>query len=394
MQRIYLLGFMGSGKSYLGQKLAQELGWSFCDLDDEIESKEQSSIRQIFETKGEGYFRKLEQDCLFETKKKSNVVIALGGGTPCFYDNMLWVVNNGCSVFLDLPVEVLMQRLLEETEKRPLLQGKSEQELKQFISKKLEERRPYYSQANYTIKTANQAINKIKTVMKKNPLLLLHGALGSKAQLIPFVENLATDFDVRMLNLRGHGGQAYGEEPFSMDLFVEDVLDYMAENNLEQVDVFGYSMGGYVALNLARLHPEKIGKIFTLATKFAWSVETSAKEVKMLNPELIEAKVPAFAKQLKERHAPQDWKEHLEKTAEMMLALGDGAALSIENFSSIEHQVMVTVGAKDKMVSKEESQEIAAALPNGKFELLADFPHPIEKVDVALLCEKIRHFIN
>lgn len=385
---------MGSGKSYLGQKLAKELGWSFCDLDNEVEDKEQCSISQIFRTKGANYFRELERDCLIETNTKSNTVIALGGGTPCFYDNMKWIANNGYSVFLDVSVEVLMQRLLKETEKRPLLEGKSEQELKQFISEKLEERRLYYSQANYTINTEHQLIDTIKTVMKKNPLLLLHGAIGSKDQLIPFKDNLARDFDVRSLNFKGHGGRYCGAAAFSMDLFAKDVLDYMEENNLEQVDVFGYSMGGYVALNLARLHPEKIGKIFTLATKFAWSAETSAKEVKMLNPEVIEAKVPAFAKQLKERHAPQDWKEHLQKTAEMMLALGGGDALSIETFSSIGHQVKITVGAKDKMVSQEESYQIATALPNGKFESLADFRHPIEKVDVMLLCEKIRDFIN
>ena len=165
-RNLYLLGFMGSGKSFLGQQLAKELAWSFCDLDDEIETIENCSVSSIFENKGEDYFRKLERDCLYGTAEKINTVVALGGGTPCFFDNMNWIKTQGCSFFLDVETDVLVERLLKETHKRPLLKGKSEEELICFINQKLETRKCYYSQANYSLSGSDLSIRKIKSLIK------------------------------------------------------------------------------------------------------------------------------------------------------------------------------------------------------------------------------------
>lgn len=225
----------------------------------------------------------------------------------------------------------------------------------------------------------------------KNPLLLLHGAIGSKAQMEPIKSVLSSDFEVHTFNFTGHGGSDSNGKDFSIDLFTQDVLDYMAENKMEQVDIFGYSMGGYVALNLARLHPKKVHKIFTLATQFAWTIDKAEKEVKMLNPSVIEEKIPAFAKTLQERHAPQDWKEVLRKTGEMMLRLGAGERLTMDDLGVIHTPVVVAVGDKDTMVSQEET-EIAAKVLNGRFEVLEGVPHPIEKVDLGLLEGALKKF--
>jgi shikimate kinase len=394
-RNLYLLGFMGCGKSHVGKALSKDLKVPFIDLDSFIEQKAQCTIDEIFATKGEAYFRKLEASSL-RLLKTARAVIALGGGTPCFLDNNAWILESGDRFFLDAPIPILIERLLNETEKRPLLKGKNNEELTVFIETKLKERRSFYEQGTYIIKETNlkKIILEIKEKMKQPKLLVLHGALGSEAQLEPLKNALANSFEVHTLNFRGHGGRDFGKDGFSINCFTEDVLAYLQEQNLDKIAILGYSMGGYVALDLARKHPNRVGKIFTLATKFAWSIESASKEVKMLNPAVIEEKVPAFATALKERHAPLDWKEHLEKTAAMMLELGGGAALSSDDFSSITNEVLITVGSKDRMVSQEESETVANVLPNGRFELLEDVKHPIEQVDLGLLSKKVLAFFE
>ena len=144
--RIFLLGFMGSGKSFSGKRLAEKFGMSFIDFDDYIEEQEGRTIREIFEQEGEPYFRKVEKECLHEMGEKNMTIISTGGGTPCFFDNMEWMNENGITVFLDTSVEILTNRLLDEMQKRPLLKGFSREGLKIFIKKKLEERNPFYHQ--------------------------------------------------------------------------------------------------------------------------------------------------------------------------------------------------------------------------------------------------------
>ena len=141
---------MGSGKSYLGKQLAKELQWNFIDLDTYLENKEAKTITQIFEEGGEALFRQLERDYLTATGDFEKTVIATGGGCPCFYDNMEWMDVSGQTVYLKTPVSILVNRLQTETDHRPLLAGKSEQELTVFIAHKLAERTGYYEQAQHT----------------------------------------------------------------------------------------------------------------------------------------------------------------------------------------------------------------------------------------------------
>lgn len=218
-----------------------------------------------------------------------------------------------------------------------------------------------------------------------NSVLLLHGALGSKTQLDPFKKILeAKGREVHSMNFSGHSGISF-EKTFGIETFADDVLKHLNEHKLSQVDIFGYSMGGYVATWLAHLHSNRVGTIVTLGTKFDWNVESAEHEVKKLNPEKILEKVPAFARILENRHAPNDWKELLHKTAAMMTGLGAKPLLTEPILQSIKNKVFVMLGDKDDMANRKYSERVASLLPDGKFELLAETIHPIEKVNLSLI---------
>ena len=138
---------MGSGKSYIGKQLAEELNWNFIDLDNYLENKEGKTISAIFEEGGESLFRQLERDYLTASGDFEQTVFATGGGCPCFYDNMEWMDVNGQTIYLRTPIPILVNRLQAETTHRPLLANKSKTELADFIQKKLAERKTYYEQA-------------------------------------------------------------------------------------------------------------------------------------------------------------------------------------------------------------------------------------------------------
>ena len=227
--------------------------------------------------------------------------------------------------------------------------------------------------------------------MSQQPILLLHGALGSKAQFKSFEQEMSVAFDVHTLTFEGHGGRA-SERPFLMTHFVENVIEYLDENQLGSIDIFGYSMGGYVALMLAQMHPNRIGKIVTLGTKFAWNPEFSATEVRKLNPEKIEEKVPRFAHFLEKVHAPLDWKKVVTNTADMMTHLGAEQPID-QHLSLISHPTLITLGSLDNMSTEEESISVAEQLPNGQFQLLPDVEHPIEKVDATVISNLISSFL-
>jgi len=215
-------------------------------------------------------------------------------------------------------------------------------------------------------------------------LILLHGALGSSGQLIPLKKILENNFSVHLINFSGHGGET-PDESFDMDLFSGDVTRYLEKNKIEKADVFGYSMGGYVALWMARYFPGRLGRICTLATKFDWSPESAEREVSMLNPDKIQEKLPGFARTLEERHAPADWKIIMQMTADMMPGLAK-KPLQDNDFKQIQNPVMVCIGEKDKMVSVAESEHVVTQLGNATLKVLEDTPHPLESVNL----EKMR----
>ncbi len=223
-------------------------------------------------------------------------------------------------------------------------------------------------------------------------LLLLHGALGAASTLRPLQRALESHYRVHTLDFQGHGGAPMPDEPFSIALFAEDTLRYLDQHQLRQVDIFGYSMGGYVALYLALHHPDRVGRIFTLASKFAWSPEAAAHETKMLQPEKVQEKVPAFANTLAQRHQPNDWKEVMRRTADMMLQLGNTPALDQEALSRVAIPVRLAVGDHDAMVTLQETAWAYEKLPKSSLLVMPDTPHPLEKVDMQRLQSEIRQF--
>tara|TARA_R110002072_G_scaffold258352_1_gene417041 strand:- start:158 stop:679 length:522 start_codon:yes stop_codon:yes gene_type:complete len=158
---VVIMGYMGSGKSTLGKELATVLNYDFLDLDAYIVEKEKASISDLFKTKGEIYFRKKETEYLNELlDSPQNMVLALGGGTPCYGKNIDKLTDSANVVlfYLKLSIPLLSKRLFKEREKRPLISHlKSREELLEFIGKHLFERIQYYSQAQYTITTDSKS---------------------------------------------------------------------------------------------------------------------------------------------------------------------------------------------------------------------------------------------
>ena len=152
MIRIFLTGYMGSGKTTLGRALAADLNVQFIDLDHYIEQRYRKTIAQLFAENGEDGFRAIERRMLHEVGEFEDVIISTGGGTPCFFDNIEFMNAQGTTIYLDVPVERLFIRLCIARSKRPLIKDKSDEELRAFIIEQLEKRAPHYSKAQYSFK--------------------------------------------------------------------------------------------------------------------------------------------------------------------------------------------------------------------------------------------------
>ncbi|NHM07816.1 alpha/beta hydrolase [Flavobacterium sp. CYK-4] len=227
--------------------------------------------------------------------------------------------------------------------------------------------------------------------MKK--LLLLHGALGSQRQFDSLKKILSVDFELYSLDFYGHGDSEIVDKPFTIEGFARQVLDFMQQHQLEKTAVFGYSMGGYVGLYLAKHHPEKVEKLFILATKWDWNLESAAQESKMLRPEIIKDKVPKYAAYLESLHGKK-WERLLEKTAAMMLALGNLPPLKQEDLRTIQTETLLAVGDKDMMVSLEETAQIFRGLNHSQLLVLPNTPHPIDRIDTQKIAYQISQYFN
>jgi pimeloyl-ACP methyl ester carboxylesterase len=225
-------------------------------------------------------------------------------------------------------------------------------------------------------------------------LILLHGALGSKEQLLDLENILSDRFIIYQFNFAGHGGEPMADKAFSIQGFADSLEQFIVSNHIENPSVFGYSMGGYVALYAAARRTLSFKKIITLATKFAWDPVIAKNETAMLDAETMQQKLPAFVDMLAKRHAPMPWQEHLQLTATMMLDLGDQPLLNESELKKIDAPCLLLLGDKDKMVSREETIAVAEKLPDGVFELLDNTSHPIEKADMAVLADRIRSFLG
>ena len=167
-ERIFLIGFMGSGKTTLGSRLARKMGYDFVDMDQLIEETAGMSVQEIFTEHGEKVFRKWEHDILLELTQRKKIVVSTGGGAPCYGDMMSIMKSAGQTVYIKLSPEALKDRLTHSKTKRPLIKGKSGEELMEFISTLLEEREAYYNQAKFIIDGMNLTPDQLAVHLKES----------------------------------------------------------------------------------------------------------------------------------------------------------------------------------------------------------------------------------
>lgn len=229
-------------------------------------------------------------------------------------------------------------------------------------------------------------------------LLLLHGAIGAADQLQPLKQHLSSSYEVHTLNFYGHGGPAAAEaneneKVFSIEGFAMQAASFLAGSGINEVNIFGYSMGGYVAMYMARHLNVNIKKIITLGTKFHWDEAVAEKECKMLRPEVIEQKLPAFAQSLAQRHGTTEWKTVLNKTAEMLQQMGKRNPLQPDDYTRIALPSLIMLGDRDKMVGRDETIATFQSLPNAQLAILPGTPHPLEQADCSMVAWHIQRFL-
>lgn len=222
-------------------------------------------------------------------------------------------------------------------------------------------------------------------------LLLLHGALGHSEQFTPYTDALSKHFHIHTPLFSGHGNIALPEAGITIDQYVQELATYCDQQDIKEPYIFGHSMGGYVALCYALQQPEKVHSIMTLGTKFDWTEEQALKESKMLDPQTILAKIPKYAAQLEAQHGAP-WEQLLPAIAALMVSLGKQPLLHEANLARLNIPVQVMIGDKDNMVSLEESAAIYRSIPHGRFSVLPDTKHPMDRVRPQLLLELMKDF--
>ncbi len=228
--------------------------------------------------------------------------------------------------------------------------------------------------------------------MTHSSILLLHGALGSAKDLEALSKALKEEgFAVYCLNFSGHSNKAF-QTRYDIEQLSLEVEEFILQNNLMHVSIFGYSMGGFVALTLSVTGNVSLNKIITLGTKFNWTQETAAKERKNLQPEIIHEKIPNFAKSLLEKHGAS-WKELALKTADLMQDIADKNYLNDESLKKINTPILIGLADNDQMVTLAESEHVSKTLANAELLILPNSKHSIESIDVKRLANLIKTFI-
>ncbi|MBS1630274.1 MAG: alpha/beta fold hydrolase [Bacteroidetes bacterium] len=216
-------------------------------------------------------------------------------------------------------------------------------------------------------------------------LILLHAALGAAASMKGLQEIFTRrGVETCCLDFPGHGQTAWPEQGLSMNIFEEEVIRFMDERGLASAHVFGYSMGGFVALNLALRVPERILSLCTLATKMDWTEAICARESALLEPEKMEAKVPQFARSLAGLHSRNGWEKVVNETRKLITQMHTQCIPDVD-LAKIQQPACVLLGDRDTMVSAEETLALYRVLPNAMMALLPETPHSLDRVDLSLL---------
>lgn len=225
--------------------------------------------------------------------------------------------------------------------------------------------------------------------MMKRDILLLHGALGNEKAMFPLGKVLENGFEVHFLQFSGHGVESVADEAFSIEIFAQQILDFIQEKNLICPIVMGYSMGGYAALLAAAADPAAIGAVITLATKLKWTEEFAEKECNKLKYSFLLEKAPAFIELLSSRFGSARVEEVLRQTSNLLKYLGESKPLNNSVYQKIECPVYLCIGDLDKMVTREETEEISGVLKKGKLISIPETPHQIEAMNPQIVAETI-----
>ncbi len=194
------------------------------------------------------------------------------------------------------------------------------------------------------------------------------------------------------IDLTGHGGREIPEGGLTFDHFIEDIDRAFTEQKWKSAHLFGYSMGGYAALLYAAKHPERVESVVTVGTKLLWTEEGLQKELRKLDPDMMEAKVPAFAKALAEVHGKDRWHDVVRAIAKSMSELAAVPLLTLEVCSRIECPVLLCVGDNDSTAVPHDTRVFASGLKRAHVEVLRDTRHPFEEVDMNALEKVLEDF--
>ena len=219
-------------------------------------------------------------------------------------------------------------------------------------------------------------------------VILLHGALGSKGQL----NGLQLRVGGHAIDLAGHGDRSIPEDGLTFEHFIEDIDGLFKEHGLTEAHLFGYSMGGYAALLYASRYPERARSVTTLGTIFVWSEEGLHKELRKLDPDIMKAKVPAFARNLANIHGEDRWKRVVTAVAKSMIDLAASPLLTDEVIARITCPVLVCVGDGDTSAGVGNTRSFAERLQHSEVLVLPSTRHPFEEVDLAFLVPRLKTF--
>lgn len=224
----------------------------------------------------------------------------------------------------------------------------------------------------------------------KPEILLLHGALGAASSLDDLALELSADRKVYQMNFPGHGGAAGADEGFTLESFTQALNDFIETHIKHPVEVFGYSMGGFVALNAAKNGSKWITKVYTLATKIIWDATIAEQENKNLDLHFLEQKAPQFIAELQKIHGEDQCEKLLSQTQSFLTELGNTKPLRDEGLGKIQIPVLFMLGENDKMVSLEETENAVKYTPNSVLNILPNTAHQIHKVNKVLVADAIR----
>ena len=227
----------------------------------------------------------------------------------------------------------------------------------------------------------------------RTPLVLLHGALGSRAQIEALAAALEQQFDCHAIDFTGHGASPL-TGPLSVELLVEQVAEYVTARGLAPAALFGCSLGGYVALQLAATQPELVRAVATLGTKLEWDPRVAERMSGTFDPATLATRTPKLAAALQLAHTAMGWERVCTETRDMLVSLGERPMLTRAAYAGIAQPVRLIVGDRDDTVTLDETVAAYGLLPRGELEVLPATGHAIGRVDVERLSSSLDRFLS